>query len=203
MIESCKALTTCELQAANSDSAERPEKYWSKILRALQRHSSTLRILAMRESQEFRGAGQLDKEDWEIQRVDGFQLLHALQALEVPWAMLMGKPSAKSDHNSTGEHATCKPRDDWAGHPQIRNVIPPNFRTLTCAVEFWHEPEVFYNNALQSLLSVSPENIGSLQTFNCVYCDPDGTSLLPMDFSAIEDAYREHGVSFSYEIRTS
>jgi hypothetical protein len=197
MIKSCKALENCEIQLGNGCGVPRPSEQWNELLIALQDHGSTLKQLALKEEQRF-----ITKHQCSLERtlVDGFRPLNALEDLEVPWALIMGKPGAFVKEHSPG-FSVHRLAVDWVGHPRMSDMLPPQLRKLTCAIEFWREPQGFYDQALESILPSSSDDESSLETVNCVLFNWDTITPLPIDFAANKAVFDKRGVSFNHAVR--
>ena len=198
LITSCSVLSSCQVHLDDYHCLENPHEYWAVILAALEKYCSTLKKLSIKSQSDFMASYEHDKG---IRRIDLFHRLYSLEVLDVPWVVLMGKPNAYFEQFS--DLGLCIPRPCWEGHPQMRDVIPPHLRSLTCYIEAWKEPLSFYDDAFKSLLPIDSQDFTSIQSFNCVYEGWDGVSYLPMDFLIIEEDCSKHGVSFNGVIRRS
>lgn len=94
-----------------------------------------------------------------------------------------GKPGAQVDEQPPG-FTVRSTTADFVGCRRMSDMLPPNLRTLTCAIEFWREPQGFYHEGLRSILPSGADEDTSLKIVNCVLSNWDTITPLPIDFAA-------------------
>lgn len=199
MIASCKLLKSCEIQLNRRSMADWQDQneQWIEVMSALQGHSSTLTLLALRDELKF----VTERRSWSTMiPVSGFRQLGALEDLEAPWSLIMGKPGALVDEQPPG-FTVRSTTADFVGRPRMSDMLPPKLRSLTCAIKFWREPQGFYDEGLRSILPISAGEDTSLKIVNCVLFNWDTITPLPIDFAANKVVFDERGVRFRHAVR--
>lgn len=198
MIECCQALQSfhCDRQhdMELDDEDETTEDWCQGILNSLKLHSHSLKELLL--------------EPWDYELTESsdsgfdrfnFRLFKALEVLEVPSMILMGRPPGAV---TNGEWS---PTGEWQ-YPTICDVIPPNLQELILTMTPDYTPgnqgieSVFTSGLPSHSIEDNAKVTFGLKGFNLTYNKISHDRALPMDFWRIQNAYRKAGLEFQYSI---
>lgn len=197
MTDSCQALTTFKCDRAHNDEIEDEDfessRSWCiEILDSLQRHSKSLKELVL---EPF----DYDSPEVDYPRLEGIRSLEALESLEVPSMILMGRPQCIKNNgiwSSIGH---------WQ-YPAIRDVIPQSLQTLVLHMRPEYSPghqgfEDFFIGGLPSKNSENDPGVGDgLKSVQMDYMRMPHSGPLPMNFWQIQHAFSAVGSTFDYSV---
>ncbi|KAF2629769.1 hypothetical protein BU25DRAFT_273985 [Macroventuria anomochaeta] len=200
MIDCCQALISFKCDRAHDeefaeDDLEGSRAWCTEILDSLQRHSKTLKELVLEPfDRDLR-----ESSDHGFIHLDGLRSLEALESLEVPSMLLMGRPPG------TVTNGVWSPTGHWQ-YPAIRDVMPPKLQTLLLHMRPEYTPgnqgfEDFFIGGLPLKANeCNPGTSDGLKTVEMDYMRMPHNGPLPMDFWQIQHAFKEVGSTFQYGV---
>lgn len=156
-----------------------------EVCAAIERHSESLKILELEPKDSF----LRHDHDFQYEALDLFVKLHALEELELPWMLLMGRPSARK---------LRKVKFPWKGYPRMLDLLPPDLKKLFLTLTPWTAPKA----TEASFTDLVPTNITAnqplLQSIYVTYDTMDWDKPLPLPFFDIQDTLQHRGIAFDY-----
>jgi hypothetical protein len=188
-LRSCKALTSFKF-VYHSWQNNAIDVWCAEVVRTLQKHRESLTSLELQIAERvfYR---QLNLS---FKRVDGFQSLHALEILEVPFFVLMGKPSGLYRND------VWIPDPGQEEYPTLKDVLPPGLRELTLHAGRWSAFGTALETKFKTYLSLG-STVKRIEKVS-LYWDPlESDYPLPMNFWSIKKFYSEHEVRVDYTLQ--
>jgi hypothetical protein len=199
MINSCKALSHLRCDWEPGHLVQDAHGWTQRIVSALEHHSQTLKTLLL-EPEEPKRSFLMPCFDWP--RIEGLKKLSELQSLTTSFYVLMGRPAGElTDESWTPANP------NWHGFPTMREVLPPNIRSLSLSMGLWNmypnEGEG-YEQLFMSALIPPPDQKPCLEQVKLSFGDIECyyQQQLPLDFWEIQKAFHDSSVTFNYHLHT-